>query len=53
MRKFCIFVATTVLSWVGWTVGEKVGIGTAMAGSVVGGALGVYVGWRIHRDLLS
>jgi hypothetical protein len=54
MNKFCIFVAVTVLGWVGWWIGSK--LGGLMMACVVSGAgslLGVYVGWRIYRDYLS
>ena len=53
MRKLCIMVAVCILSWVGWWLGEKVGLMTAWVLSGVGSLAGVYVGWRIHRDYLS
>jgi len=53
MNKLCIGVSVTVFSWIGWWLGAKVGIGTAFAVSTLMSLLGVYVGWRINRDLLS
>ena len=53
VNKLCIFVAMTLLGWVGWWIGSYIGFMTAYIVSGVGSMLGVYVGWRIHRDYLS
>jgi putative Mn2+ efflux pump MntP len=53
MNKLCIFVATTVLGTIGWSLGERFGIMTAYWLSGVGSLIGVYVGWRINRDFLQ
>ena len=53
MRKLCIFIGVTVFSWVGWWLGAKFGVMTAFILSGAGSLLGVYVGWRIHRDYLE
>ena len=53
MNKLCIFVGMTVLGWVGWWLGDKVGTLTAFVLSGIGSVVGVYVGWRINRDYLS
>jgi hypothetical protein len=53
MKKISIFVAMTLLGWVGWWAGSRFGIMTAYIFSGVGSLLGVYVGWRIGRDYLS
>jgi hypothetical protein len=54
MNKVCIFVGMTVLGWIGWWIGSKLGgLMTAFVLSGVGSLLGVYVGWRINRDYLS
>lgn len=52
MRKLCIFIGMTVLGWIGWWLGAKVGFVTGFALSGIGSMAGVYVGWRIHRDYL-
>ena len=53
MNKICIFVGMTVLGWIGWWIGSKLGLMTAFVLSGVGSLIGVYVGWRINRDYLS
>jgi hypothetical protein len=53
MRKLCILAGMTVLGWVGWWLGAKVGLMTAFLLSGAGSFLGIYAGWRIHRDYLS
>ena len=53
MRKLCILIGVTVLGWVGWWLGAFVGLMTAFILSGIGSILGVYVGWRIHRDYLD
>ena len=54
MNKICILVGMTILGWLGWWVGSKLGgLLTAFLLSGVGSLLGVYVGWRINRDYLS
>ncbi|HEY3298956.1 MAG TPA: hypothetical protein VGK34_09900 [Armatimonadota bacterium] len=53
MRNLCIFLTVTILSWVGWGLGARFGMMTAFTLSSIGSLVGVYVGWRIHRDYLS
>jgi hypothetical protein len=54
MNKLCIFLGMTILGFIGWWVGSKLGgIMMAFLISGVGSLLGVYVGWRINRDYLS
>jgi hypothetical protein len=50
MKKLCIFLGVTILGWIGWWLGSKIGLMTAYALSGVGSMVGVYVGWRINRD---
>ena len=50
MTRLCIFLGMTILGWVGWWLGERVGITTAFLLSGLGSIIGVYVGWRIARD---
>jgi len=53
MCKLCIFIGLTVLGWVGWWLGAKVGIMTAFLASSFGSMVGVYLGWRVYRDFLE
>jgi hypothetical protein len=53
MKKTRIFVGLTVLGWVGWWIGSKIGLMTAFVVSGIGSMVGVYVGWRINRDYFS
>jgi len=53
MCKLCIFIGMTVLGWAGWWLGDKVGFVTAFIVSGVGSLVGVYLGWRIYRDLIE
>ena len=53
MNKVFIFVGMTILGWVGWWIGNKIGFITGFALSCIGSMAGVYVGWRINRDYLS
>ena len=53
MLKLSIFVAVTVLGWVGWWLGAKVGIGTAFTVSSIGSFAGIWVGYRLYRDYLE
>lgn len=50
MSKFCIFIGMTLFGWIGWWLGDQVGLMTAFLLSGLGSVLGVYAGWRINRD---
>jgi len=52
MSKLCIFLGMTILGWIGWWLGAKIGIMTAFIVSSIGSLIGVYLGWRIARDYL-
>jgi len=52
MAKLLIFVGGGVMGWLGWWLGSKIGPGFAYVISGVGTMLGIYLGWRIHRDYL-
>jgi hypothetical protein len=49
MNKLCILVSSTVLSYVGWFLGDPLGLGWAIVISSIGALVGVYVGWKIAR----
>ena len=51
--KLLIFVGMNVFGGLGWWLGEQFGIGTAFVASGIGSILGVYVGWRVARNLFD
>jgi hypothetical protein len=53
MKKIVLFLSITLLSGIGWELGDHFGLMTAYFTSVVGSLVGVYVGCRINRDYLS
>ena len=53
MQRLCMFIGMTVLGWIGWWIGAKLGLTTGFVLSGIGTVAGVYVGWRINRDYLS
>jgi hypothetical protein len=50
MEKLLVFLGLSVGGWIGWVVGARFGFFTAFLLSIVGTALGLYVGRRIARD---
>lgn len=50
MKKLFILIGTTIGSGIGWWLGQKIGIMTAFALSMVGTGLGMYYGIRFARD---
>jgi hypothetical protein len=51
--KLCIFVGLNVGGYVGWVLGEHVGLMTAFLVSSLGSLLGVYAGWKMAREYLG
>jgi hypothetical protein len=50
--KLCIFVGLNLGGYVGWILGEHIGLMTAFAVSSAGSLLGVYAGWKVARQYL-
>lgn len=50
--KLCIFVGLNVGGYLGWMIGEPVGMMTAFLVSGLGSVLGVYAGWKVARAYL-
>lgn len=48
-----MIVCVTLLGWVGWWIGERVGLMTALLLSTIGGLAGVFLGYRVYRDYLE
>ncbi len=53
MRRFCISIGISAMSWIGWELGEHIGIGSAMIGCFIGSVAGIWVGWKIHGIFFS
>ena len=49
MNKLFSFLGATILGYVGWFIGAKVGITTAFIVSMVGTGMGMYYGRKIAR----
>ncbi len=49
MKKLCIFIGMSVVGWVGWWLGAKIGLTAAFVLSSMGSMVGVYLGWRLYR----
>ena len=50
--KLCIFVGINIGGYVGWILGEHIGLLTAYFVSGFGSLVGVYAGWRLARQYL-
>ena len=53
MIKWMAFLGMTIGGYAGWALGARVGTMTAFMLSVVGTALGLYVGRRIAQNMLE
>jgi outer membrane lipoprotein SlyB len=49
MNKLFTFGGATVGSYVGWIVGLRIGVGTAIVLSSVAALAGVVAGWKLAR----
>jgi hypothetical protein len=52
MKKFCIFLCTTVLGSIGWWLGEDHGLLLASVLSTAFSVLGVFAGIKLYEDVL-
>ena len=50
MKKLFILIGTTIGSSIGWWIGDKFGLMTAFALSMVGTGFGMYYGIRFARE---
>ncbi|HVC29637.1 MAG TPA: hypothetical protein VND24_00530 [Steroidobacteraceae bacterium] len=53
MRKIFSTLGTLVAGSVGWSIGQRVGIGTAMVLSAVGSGVGLYWGRKLFDQWLG
>ena len=52
METLIVFITTTVLGTIGWWLGDYIGLTTAVILSIVGTAIGVYIGRKFAREYL-
>jgi len=53
MKKILIILSITIGGWIGWWLGEHIGIMTAYFLSVFGAAAGLYFGRKIMNSYLG
>jgi hypothetical protein len=46
MRKFLVTMTAIACSWLGWWIGDHIGLMTAFLLSMIGTGLGIYFGRR-------
>lgn len=49
MARMLYFALSLIGGWIGWALGDRFGIMTAMALGLVGTAIGVYLARRVNR----
>ena len=52
MKKICLLTCITMFGYLGWRLGEGVGMMTAYLLGFAGNLVGVYLGCRINREYL-
>ena len=50
MSRLLIFIGMVIGGYIGWWLGEKVGLTTAFIVSGIGSMFGVYAGWWVNRE---
>lgn len=53
MRKIVMIASVTLFSWLGWMLGEELGMITAYMLSFVGSLVGVVTGWWFNKTWLT
>ena len=53
MKKLLIFIFLSVFGWLGWILGEKIGVMTAYFISLIGSAVGIVLAVMLHRRLFE
>lgn len=49
MKKLMTLILIVTPGWVGWAIGEKIGIMTAYFLGCIGSSIGLYLGGRVRR----
>lgn len=52
MERLVVLISSTIVGSVGWWIGARVGVMTAFLVSIVGTAIGVYLGRRFVQEYL-
>jgi len=53
MRRIFATIGTFLIGSVGWSVGQLVGLGTAVVLSAIGGGVGMYYGRKLFDEWLG
>ena len=53
MKKLLLILSITIGGWIGWWIGEHIGIMTAYFLSVLGAAAGLYFGRKIMSNYMG
>ena len=53
MKKIFIFIFLSVFGWIGWMLGEKIGVMTAYFFSLIGSAIGIVIAVMLNRRLFE
>lgn len=53
MKKILIFIFLSVFGWLGWMLGEKIGVMTAYFFSLIGSAIGIVIAVMLNRRLFE
>jgi len=53
LKKILIFIFLTVFGWVGWVIGEKIGLMTAYFFSCLCSAVGIVLAIILNRRLFE
>jgi hypothetical protein len=49
MKKILVAFTTILCSWLGWWLGDQIGLMTAFLLSMIGTGLGIYLGRRLTQ----
>jgi hypothetical protein len=50
MQRLLAIIGATILGWLGWWLGDMVGLMTAFVVSTVAAGIGWYIGTRIFQE---
>ena len=53
MKKILMFIFLSVFGWLGWMLGEKIGVMTAYFFSLIGSAAGIVLAVMLNKRLFE